>query len=61
MYRFEMCRCFRGVRCILMVCNSVFCVVRCVGMFSGVKAMCLCMKVSRPPPCLCVLSVLCAV
>lgn len=58
MYMFAMCTCFCCVRCILVICSSVFCVLMWVGMFSGVKVTVFLMYVISPPPFLCVLSVL---
>lgn len=57
MYMFASVICFVVLRWILVSCSSVFCVFIFLGMSSSVKVMLFLMYVSRPPPCLCVLSV----
>ena len=61
MYMLAMCTCLCCVRCIFVICSSVFCVFMWVGMFSGVKVIMFLMFVMSPPPCLCVRSFLCGV
>ena len=53
-----MCMCLCCVRCILVICSSVFCAFMWEGMFRGVNVTVFLMYVMSPPPCLCVLSVL---
>ena len=55
---FVMYMCLCCVRCIFIVCSSVFLVFRVCGRVRGVKVILLCMYVMSPPPCLCCLSVL---
>ena len=55
---FVICMCLCCVRCILIVCSSVFLVFRVCGRVRGVKVMLFFMYVMSPPPCLCCLSVL---
>ena len=61
MYMLAMCTYLCCVRCIFVICSSVFCVFMCDGMFRGEKVIVLLMYVISPPPCLCVLSFLCGV
>ena len=58
MYMFARCSALSLVKCILVICSSVFCMLMCVGIVMFVKVTVLCMYVMRPPPCLCILSVL---
>lgn len=46
------------MRCILIVCNSVFSLFMLSGIVMFVNGVSLCIYVRRPPPCLCGLSVL---
>ena len=58
MYMFARCSDLSLVKCTLVTCSSVFCMLMCVGIVMFVKVTVLCMYVMRPPPCLCTLSVL---